>query len=712
MTSQATGLIPDPTAGSLDPDNTTVAVGAVGAGDSGEPAAPARDSQQRRRGFVRRFVRKPVAMTAFCWLVIVVLGCVFAPLLAPYGPEDQDLMAALSTPSAAHPLGAGELGLDVLSRLLYGGRITLLGVLISCTVFAVLGVLAGMIAGFRGGWVDRLVMWLANLAFALPAVIILLVVLAIFPNNETAAMVALGILGAPGLARIVRSVTLGLREELYVKAARLSGLGTGTILRRHLLPRLAGPIIVQVSLFGAAAVGLETGLGFLGLGVTTATWGTLAAEANSRLADQPWLLVPTGFVIITFILALGLLGDGIRDTLAERYSLQPSKKRRRRRSAPADGAAVRPDAHRQRKARPAAAASAAADSTADAAGRATDVDGAPDPLLQVDGLTVAFPNQDGCELTVVQDVSFSVGAGEAVGIVGESGCGKTVTASAILGLLRGGGRITAGSVRLDDTELTTADAATMRSVRGGRIGWISQDPIASLDPSFTAGHHLVEAIRVHRGGSKAVARQRARELLELVRIPDPERMLRSYPHQLSGGMAQRVGIACALACDPQLVIADEPTTALDVTVQADILQLLRTLQASGTAVILVTHDWGVLADLCQRAVVMYAGEVIEQAPLQELIDRPAHPYTRGLLRSNPHQAVRGEPLPTVRGTVPAPSHWPAGCHFADRCELATSVCRAEPVTLHRVSAERSSRCLRIDQLLPRPDVEQVAGHAR
>lgn len=688
MSSQATGLIPDPTAGSL--------AGAGPAG-AGEPA-PAVDRPPQPRGFAYRFLRKPVAMVALCWLVVVVLGCVFAPLVAPYGPEDQDLTAALSTPSAAHPLGAGELGLDVLSRLLYGGRVTLLGVLISCSVFAVLGISAGMIAGFRGGWVDRLVMWLANLAFALPGVIILLVVLAIFPNNETAAMVALGMLGAPGLARIVRSVTLGLREELYVKAARLSGLGNGTILRRHLLPRLAGPIIVQVSLFGAAAVGLETGLGFLGLGVTTATWGTLAAEANSRLADQPWLLVPTGFVIITFILALGLLGDGIRDTLAERYTLQPNKKRRSRPAASGDGAAVRPDAHRHR----AAAAPTAGERTEPAA------------LLHVHGLSVAFPQPDGTELTVVQDVSFTVDAGEALGLVGESGCGKTVTASAVLGLLRGGGRITAGSVRLAGIELTTADAATMRTVRGGRIGWISQDPIAALDPSFTAGHHLIEAIRVQRGGSKAAARHRARELLELVRIPDPDRVLRSYPHQLSGGMAQRVGIACALACDPQLVIADEPTTALDVTVQADILQVLRTLQSTGTAVILVTHDWGVLADLCQRAVVMYAGEVIEQAPLQQLIDAPAHPYTRALLRSNPHQAVRGEPLPTIAGAVPPPNRWPRGCHFADRCSLVTPACRAEPVALQQIGSDRLSRCLRLTDVLAEATDRQprgVAGHA-
>jgi oligopeptide/dipeptide ABC transporter ATP-binding protein len=632
---------------------------------------------------ISRLRHKPLGIAALCYLALITLASIFAPLLAPYGQDEQDLTHTLSGPSAHHWLGTGVLGRDILSRLLYGGRVTLIGVLISSAIYIAVGVTLGLLAGYFGGWIDRLVLRLADLVYAVPVIIVLLVVLAIFPGDETAAMVALGLLAAPGLARVVRSVTKGLRAELYIRAAQASGLRSWTIMRRHVLPRLAGTVIVQLSLFGAAAVLLETGLGFLGVGVQRATWGSLISEASQNLGTQPWLLVPSGVLVITFILALGLVGDAVRDAVAERYDDAPPRPRWRRAAAVASVPAASPPD--------------------------------PDALLSVRGLTVAFP-VDGIEVPVVTDVDLDVMPGEAVGIVGESGCGKSVTALSILGLLRGGGRIVAGSVVFEGAELV--GAAALNQVRGARIGWIAQDPIASLDPCFTAGSQIAEVVRRHTGCSRRAAQRRAVELLELVRLPEPAQVAKRFPHQLSGGMAQRVGIAAAIAGDPVMLIADEPTTALDVTVQAEILDLLRELQASGMAIVLVTHDWGVLSDLCERGVVMYAGQVVEQAGVAEMVPAPRHPYTAGLLASNPVHAVRGQPLPAIEGVVPAPVAWPVGCRFQARCAYAQDDCGVGPIALVAPDGGsgsdggggRQTRCRHHDQLraAPADDTELVS----
>jgi peptide/nickel transport system permease protein len=603
-------------------------------------------------------------MAAAGFVAVTVLAAVFAGLLAPHGPDDQDLGASLSGPSWAHPLGAGALGKDELSRMMYGGRTTLLSVVISLGVFLAVGVPAGLLAGYRGGWVDRVVVRVADIVFALPGGILLLVVLTVLPGDEPAAMVALGLLGAPGLARVVRAATAGVRGELYVRAALANGLGDAVILRRHVLPRVSGTIIVQASLFGAAAVGLETGLGFLNLGASGATWGGLVWEASQNVGVEPWLLIPTGTLLFCFILSLALIGDGVRDSVAE--SLTPD---------------LEPP-HREPES-----------VTGDAADAPPPTTPRPDALLEVSGLRIAFPIA-GRDVEVVSGVDFHVRRGEALGIVGESGSGKSVTAAAILGLLRGG-HVTAGRLTFDGEAV-----AEQRALRGRRIGLIAQDPLAGLDPSFTIGSQLAEVVRTHHGGTRREARIRALDLLRLVRLPDPERVAQSYPHQLSGGMAQRAGIAAALAGEPDLVIADEPTTALDVTVQAEILDVLRTLRSTGTAVILVTHDWGVLADFCERAVVMYAGQVVETADVSELVAEPRHPYTAGLLASNPSHAMPGRPIPAIEGTIPAPGDWPRACRFAERCPLVADECRTAPVPMRTVAPDRGSRCLHSDAVPP------------
>jgi peptide/nickel transport system permease protein len=269
----------------------------------------------------------------------------------------------------------------------------------------------------------------------------------------------------------------------------------------------------------------------------------------------------------------------------------------------------------------------------------------------------------------------------------------------LLGLLPANGEIAGGRIIFDGRDLAAMSDKALRAVRGREIGLISQEPMVSLTPGFRVGWQIALAIRTHHGVSRRAARARAIELLQSVQLPEPELVAQRYPHELSGGMAQRVAIARALAGDPKLLIADEPTTALDVTVQAEILELLHELkQTHDMAILLVTHDWGVVADLCDRAVVMYAGEVVEQAPLLPLFHEPLHPYTQALLASNPHHAQDAEVLPVIMGSVPRPGMWPAGCHFHPRCPIATEACETALIPLERPIADRETRCIHHDML--------------
>jgi peptide/nickel transport system permease protein len=317
--------------------------------------------------------------------------------------------------------------------------------------------------------------------------------------------------------------------------------------------------------------------------------------------------------------------------------------------------------------------------------------------LSVCDLVVDLPLASMGWTRVVDQVSFDLVPGETLGLVGESGCGKSVTAMSLVGLVPGEGRIMAGEIHFDGLRLDRLNPGQWRTIRGKRIALIAQDPMMSLDPSYTIKNQLVEAIRSHKPQTRRHAYANALELLAMTGIKDPRTVAALYPHQISGGMAQRVDIARALAGDPELLIADEPTTALDSTVQREILVVLRRIQlATGMAVILVTHDWGVVAEMCDRAVVMYAGQVVESADVGSLVARPDHPYTRALLAANPHLVKATERILTIDGKVPAPGQWPSGCRFADRCSQVTAACTAGPIQLRTVDGQRQSRCVHAD----------------
>ena len=320
------------------------------------------------------------------------------------------------------------------------------------------------------------------------------------------------------------------------------------------------------------------------------------------------------------------------------------------------------------------------------------------PLLEIENLHTFFYTDNGVA-RAVDGVSFSVGVGETVGVVGESGCGKSVTALSILRLVRPPGRIEEGSVmRFEGRDLLGLGEREMQHVRGNRIAMVFQEPMTALNPVFTIGDQIGEVGRIHAGMSKREAWAKAIEMLKVVGIPAPEQRAGEYPHQLSGGMRQRVVIAMALVMNPALVIADEPTTALDVTIQAQILELLADLtRRLGTSVLLITHDLGVVAENCTRVIVMYAGEVVEEATTIDLFARAHHPYTEGLLGAMPRVGGEKDRLATIPGTVPPPTNWPEGCRFRDRCPYSWERCEAEHPPLYQIGGGHSSRCHLADE---------------
>ncbi len=631
--------------------------------------------------FARRLVRRPSALCCLLFLLIIAVTALLAPLLLPDIAHQQagDLDAVREVPSLTHPLGTDTLGRDVLQRLLVGSNVTLVGVAQALLVVLVIGVPCGLVAGYFGGRFDRAIMWFSDIAFSIPGIVVVLMVLSIFRQNMTAAMITFGVLITPIMLRVVRASVLPVRQELYISAARVSGLSHAYILRVHVLPRIAGTIIVQTSLLAAMTLLVQTGLSFLGLLVKAPapSWGGMVADGVGVIILQPWLIWPPGLTIAATILALGILGDSIRDTMTESWSGVESKRR--------------PETSRPVESGMPSKRSGTSDQRPEHAREKA--------LLEVRGLQVSFGQPDGTRVRVVDDMGFHVDRGEIVGLVGESGCGKSATVMAVLGLLPHTGKIDGGEIVFDGRDLMRLGDRERHALRGKRIALISQEPMVAFDPVFRIGAQIEEVVRTHHRTNRADAKARTLELLARVNMPDPAAAARSYPHELSGGMAQRAAIARALAGEPDLLIADEPTTALDVTVQAEILDLLRTLQRErGMSVVLITHDWGVVADICDRTVVLYAGEVVEQGTLAETFHYPQHPYTRALLAANPHSADIGKPLPSILGIVPQPGRWPTGCHFAPRCDFATDACRRASIPLLRQGTGHTVRCIRADEL--------------
>ncbi|WP_427918737.1 dipeptide/oligopeptide/nickel ABC transporter permease/ATP-binding protein [Streptomyces sp. cg40] len=634
-------------------------------------------------GTVAGLIRRPATLLALILLALILVACVAAPLVAPHQPNQVDYSASLQGPSTAHWLGTDQLGRDTYSRLLYGGRVSLMYAAVVAAVTLAVGLAAGLLSGYLGGWTDRVIMSITDVGLAIPVLVVVIVVLSVFQQNFLAVMIALGLLLAPFTVRSVRAPVLAVREELFVDAARVSGLPALRIMVRHVLPRVAGPVLVQATLVSAMALQMSVGLAYLGFGPKppNPTWGSMISEGSQVLASNGWLLLASGGTVALVTVCLGFVGDGLRDATVQAWTGEVTgTARRRRRPVPT---AIRTRLPQE--------------------SRATSQTDGPD-LLVAHGLSIGF-GEAGRETPTVSGLEFAIGPGEAVGLVGESGCGKTSVARAVLALLPDGGRVTGGEIWFDDQDVTGLSARQMAAYRGKSVGYVGQEPMAALDPAVRVGTLLRQVVRTHSDLTRAQAHDRVIELLEMVHIPDPAAVARRYPHQLSGGMAQRVAIARAIASGPRLLIADEPTTALDVTVQAQILALLRELQQRlGMAVLLVSHDWAVVAQVCQRAMVMYAGQLLEEGTVEQLVSAPAHPYTRALLACRPASATEGQRLPAIPGQVPAPGTWPAGCRFAARCAHSLPKCTAGPVGWESLDDGHASRCLRTGELAKASDL--------
>jgi len=572
-----------------------------------------------RSTVLKRLFKNPLGIVAMAILLVLALMAVFADVLAPFDENFANISKTLASPDSVNILGTDSSGRDVWSRLLYGAQLTLLSALLCAAVAIAIGLPAGLVAGYYAGKFEAVSNWIVGILMSLPGLIVLLTIRAAFGPSVWIAMIAFGVLISPSYFRLTRSAVQSVRNELYVDAARVSGLSDLRIITRHIFSVVRAPIIIQTAAIAGVAIAIQSGLEFLGLGdPAKATWGVMLSEGFKNVYLTPTLLFWPAFAMALTIGALVLLGNAIRDALEDGEKV----KHRKKGTAPATGTTPAPAA-----ARPSRKSVAAVET------------GTEHHLVKVTNLGVGYPQADGSIKKVVDDVSFHVDRGEILGIVGESGSGKSQTAFSILGLLPDNARIVAGSIQFDGSYTVApgedrVSQDRLAKLRGKRISYIPQEPMSNLDPAFTIGYQLVTPMVRVLGISKAEARGRALKLLTDVGIVNPERTFNAYPHEVSGGMAQRVLIAGAISCEPDLVIADEPTTALDVTVQADVLDLLRELQQRlNIGVILVTHNFGVVADLCDRVAVMQNGRLVEEGPVREILRNPQEPYTQTLLAS-------------------------------------------------------------------------------
>jgi peptide/nickel transport system permease protein len=553
-----------------------------------------------RRSPLRTLARDPQAIVSGALLAIVIVLGVLAPLIAPHGPNESSLQAAnLPVGSPGYPLGGDQSGRDILSRLLYSIGTSSVSAVIGTSIALAVGVTFGLIGGYFGRRIRATTEWIFNLVMTFPGILLLIILMPVTQGDYRVTMMIFGVLLSPTIYRIVRNLVVGVKNELYVDAARVSGLSDARIVGRHVLRVIRGPIIIATAFLAGTSIGVQAGLAFLGIGSNLVpSFGAMIAQGFLNLYREPLQFVWPSFVLGIMTASLVLLGNSLRDAF-EGGRPQPA------RLAPRAVGSALP------------------------AGRETG-----SALLSVSGLTVEYPSVAGTSREVVSDVSLTLKPGETLGLVGESGSGKTQTAFAILGVLPAEGIISRGSVRLDGEELLGLREEELRAIRGRDIAYVPQEPMSNLDPSFTVGSQLNESLRATTALTRREARARVLALLERVGIPDPVRTYRSYPHQISGGMAQRVLIAGAIASRPRILIADEPTTALDVTVQAEILDLLRELQDElGMALLLVTHNFGVVADICDRVMVMRGGRVVETGTTIGIFESPQDDYTRLLLDS-------------------------------------------------------------------------------
>lgn len=630
-------------------------------------SAPSKEkAKSSRPGTLALLLNNSLATSGLVVLVLICLIALAAPILPLANPDvtaPADRLLPIFT--AGHLLGTDHLGRDILSRLIWGTRISLAVGLSATIIAAFFGSLLGLVAGYAGGRTDTLIMRGIDMVMAFPYILLALAIVAVLGPGLLNALYAIALVNIPFFARNIRGITLGLSRREFVDAARLSGKSPVQILFLEILPNVLPVIVITMSTTVGWMILETAGLSFLGLGAQPpqADLGSMLGEGRKILFTAPHVSIIPGLMIFALVMSINLFGDGVRDILDPRLRAGSLTR-------PVSRTAV----HRKPDEIPAPSEKGG--------------------VLDVRQMRTEF--QIGSSVyKAVGGVDLNLKEGECLGVVGESGSGKSVTAMSIMGLVpTPPGRIAGGAAYLDGEDLFAASDRRIRDLRGGSVAYVFQDPLSTLHPLFTVGDQLTEAITTHQPMSGSKAREKAVELLSLVRIPNAKERLSAYPHELSGGMRQRVCIAMALANDAKVLIADEPTTALDVTVQSQILTLMNGLRRERNAAILfITHDFGVVSALCDRVAVMYAGRIVETGTTEEVLANPRHPYTAKLIECVP---VLGEPdrrLDAIEGRPPVVNNLPDGCAFAERCPHAQASCRTGEINLEMSSETRGVRCL-------------------
>ena len=609
-------------------------------------------------------------------LILIVMIAVFANILAPHNPLE--IFTARQAPDAQFLFGTDDKGRDVLSRMMYGARYSLI-IGLGATAFAlVCGSIIGAVAAVARRWVSEVIMRILDVIMSFPGIALAATFVLVFGNSVPSLIFAIGFLYIPQIARIVRANVVSEYNQDYVRAVVVSGARAPWILVKHVIRNCIAPVMVFTIVLVADAIVFEASLSFISAGIPepTPTWGNILSDARGGvLAGRWWQALFPGLAIMITVLCLNILSEGITDAMAAAPKA-PVK---------ADDAAVRANREADKLvADPTLAYAAQAEmleqrlselqaiekTRTDRFEARTDVP----PILEVKDLCIKFPRHG--DVNVVDHVSFVVRPRQTMGLVGESGCGKSITSLTIMGLLDPKAKVS-GEILYDGQNLLNMDQKQMNALRGREIAMIYQDALSSLNPSMLIKAQMKQLTK--RGGTRT-----AEELLELVGL-DPKRTLDSYPHELSGGQRQRVLIAMALTRDPKLIIADEPTTALDVTVQKQVIDLLNKLQKElGFAMVFVSHDLALVAEVANSITVMYAGQVVEQGPVSDILCHPVHEYTRGLLGSVLSIEAGGTRLHQVPGSVPSPKDFPEGDRFTPRSSHPDKVSQLRPV-LKRVS---------------------------
>ena len=609
-------------------------------------------------------------------LILIVMIAVFANILAPHNPLE--IFTARQAPDAQFLFGTDDKGRDVLSRMMYGARYSLI-IGLGATAFAlVCGSIIGAVAAVARKWVSEVIMRILDVIMSFPGIALAATFVLVFGNSVPSLIFAIGFLYIPQIARIVRANVVSEYNQDYVRAVVVSGARAPWILVKHVIRNCIAPVMVFTIVLVADAIVFEASLSFISAGIPepTPTWGNILSDARGGvLAGRWWQALFPGLAIMITVLCLNILSEGITDAMAAAPKA-PVK---------ADDAAVRANREADKLvADPTLAYAAQAEmleqrlselqaiekTRTDRFEARTDVP----PILEVKDLCIKFPRHG--DVNVVDHVSFVVRPRQTMGLVGESGCGKSITSLTIMGLPDPKAKVS-GEILYDGQNLLNMDQKQMNALRGREIAMIYQDALSSLNPSMLIKAQMKQLMK--RGETRT-----AEELLELVGL-DPKRTLDSYPHELSGGQRQRVLIAMALTRDPKLIIADEPTTALDVTVQKQVIDLLNKLQKElGFAMVFVSHDLALVAEVANSITVMYAGQVVEQGPVSDILCHPVHEYTRGLLGSVLSIEAGGTRLHQVPGSVPSPKDFPEGDRFTPRSSHPDKVSQLRPV-LKRVS---------------------------